>query len=161
MSTVPLSQAPLRVIARREVLASRERLYLTCGHAIERAYHGWSHRARCRECLTTLGTSSPSTPASAGRGDLTSPNAVPPIEAPDCRPASPLSAPAGTARPERVVPAGVTPFDCPACHGDGTIPINPAWPDPQGATDVLCVDCGGTGRASRRTARPDAPDLAA
>lgn len=49
--TVPLRQAPLRTIHRREVLASRERLYLTCGHSIERAYHGWSHRARCLECV--------------------------------------------------------------------------------------------------------------
>ena len=45
-----LRSAPLRVITRREVLASRERLFLACGHAIERAYHGWSHRARCADC---------------------------------------------------------------------------------------------------------------
>jgi hypothetical protein len=46
-----LNQAPLRVITHREVMASRTRLYLECGHGVERAYTGWAHRARCEECL--------------------------------------------------------------------------------------------------------------
>jgi DnaJ-class molecular chaperone len=37
------------------------------------------------------------------------------------------------------------PDDCPHCHGDGLVTINPEHPDPQGALDVPCVDCGGTG----------------
>jgi hypothetical protein len=45
-----LNQAPLRRIANREVLASRERLFLSCGHAIERRYGGFAYRARCAEC---------------------------------------------------------------------------------------------------------------
>ena len=44
--------------------------------------------------------------------------------------------------------------DCPECHGDGVVPVNPSYPDPQGAFDAPCVDCGGSGvkivRAERR-----------
>jgi hypothetical protein len=35
--------------------------------------------------------------------------------------------------------------DCPTCHGDGTVTVNPAYPDPQGAIDVRCDACDGTG----------------
>jgi hypothetical protein len=54
MSAVPLRSAPLRTIRHREVLANRERLYLACGHAIERRYADYASRARCIECLTEL-----------------------------------------------------------------------------------------------------------
>lgn len=37
------------------------------------------------------------------------------------------------------------PVDCPTCHGDGTVTVNPAYPDPQGAIDVRCDACDGTG----------------
>jgi len=30
--------------------------------------------------------------------------------------------------------------DCPLCHGEGEVPVNPSWPDPQGETSVRC-DC--------------------
>jgi hypothetical protein len=49
---VSLNTAPLRRITHREVLASRVRLSLACGHAIERAYNGWQERARCAECAS-------------------------------------------------------------------------------------------------------------
>jgi DnaJ-class molecular chaperone len=38
-------------------------------------------------------------------------------------------------------------IDCPVCHGDGTVTVNPAYPDPQGAIDVRCDACDGTGMA--------------
>lgn len=49
-----LNAAPLRAVERRDVLASRERLYLTCGHAVERACRrgGWALRVRCVECAS-------------------------------------------------------------------------------------------------------------
>lgn len=45
-----LNAAPLRLVEGREVLATRERLFLECGHAVERAYFGFAAVARCAEC---------------------------------------------------------------------------------------------------------------
>jgi hypothetical protein len=103
--TASLNLAPLRTIRHREVLANRERLFLACGHALERAYHGYAHRARCAACLT-VEVSGPippaSTPANAGRGDPAPPNAAPPtVTPPPNTPASPSPAPAGP-----ILPAG-------------------------------------------------------
>ena len=47
-----LNRAPLRTVTGREVLASRERLYLACGHSLERAWFSFASRARCAECAT-------------------------------------------------------------------------------------------------------------
>ena len=36
---------------------------------------------------------------------------------------------------------------CERCHGDGRIPVNPGYPDPQCETDAVCPDCHGEGVA--------------
>lgn len=34
---------------------------------------------------------------------------------------------------------------CPACHGDGKVPFNPGYPDPQALDYRRCGECDGTG----------------
>lgn len=34
---------------------------------------------------------------------------------------------------------------CERCHGEGSIPINPGWPDPQTERWERCPDCHGKG----------------
>ena len=36
---------------------------------------------------------------------------------------------------------------CERCHGEGCIPVNPSYPDPQTETDAVCPDCHGDGTA--------------
>jgi hypothetical protein len=49
--TPSLNFAPLRRITGRDVRTSRVRLFLECGHAVERPYIGWQSSARCLDCL--------------------------------------------------------------------------------------------------------------
>lgn len=34
---------------------------------------------------------------------------------------------------------------CSRCHGEGEIPVNPGYPDPQTETTATCPNCSGTG----------------